>query len=140
MAADVQPPAGMSPRAGLAAAARRAALADPDVIEVRGPAGAAAVAGGGFEVTLAVVARMVPLGALAERLRERVRAAAAEVSGAAVADISVAIVDVWSPAEEAAAARAVANAAAEVDAAAQEHAADALPAVGTTSPAAGAPS
>lgn len=139
MTAHVQPPAEMSPRARLAAAARRAALADPDVIQVRGTAGATAVAGGGFEVTLAVVTRMVPLGALAERLRERVCAAAAEVQGASVSDVSIAVVDVWSPAEEAAAPRAMANAAAEVDTAAREPAPDALPAAGATSAAAGAP-
>jgi len=113
-------------------------VADPDVIEVREPSGAAAVAGGGFEVTLALVTRMVPLEALAVRLRERVTAAAAQIPGAAVSDVKVAVVDVWSPDEEAAAARAVAGAAAAVDAAARDEGrTDTLPPAGAASPAVG---
>ena len=138
METDIQLPAGLSPRARLAAAARRAAAADPDVIEVREPSGAAAVAGGGFEVTLALVTRMVPLEALAVRLRERVTAAAAQIPGAAVSNVKVAIVDVWSPDEEAPAVRAVAGAAAAVDAAARDEGrTDTLPPAGAASPAVG---
>jgi len=140
VALGVQPSAGLTPRMRLAAAVRQSAISDPDIVEVRGRVGAVAVAGGGFEVSVALVARMVPLRPLGERLRERVEAwAAAELPDGELREVRVDFVDVRFPEQEAAAARAAATATAAVDAAVGDLA-PALPPAAAIAPAAEEPS